>query len=190
MLANKKNDMRRQEYMRIIQYACGQTNDETYASMLSSWQMNMGIMPENFGLDFGEFSQLLAFHFNGLNPVSINIPARKHDQQRNDERNDVYQLLIEHRAQGSISEVWMAKIVAAACQRQDHLWQDMGLWSRDQLSQLLMNNFPALASQNTNNMKWKKFLYKQLCNREGVYACRAPSCEVCVDYAQCFGPER
>ncbi len=38
-------------------------------------------------------------------------------------------------------------------------------------------------------MKWKKFIYKQLCITEGIYTCRAPSCEVCADYADCFGPE-
>ena len=61
--------------------------------------------------------------------------------------------------------------------------------TRDDLTALMMRNFPALAGQNTRNMKWKKFLYKQLCETEGIYTCRAPSCEVCVDYAQCFGPE-
>ncbi|MFM8444786.1 MAG: nitrogen fixation protein NifQ, partial [Methylococcus sp.] len=33
---------------------------------------------------------------------------------------------------------------------------------------------------------WKKFLYKQLCEAEGIYVCRAPSCGECVDYADCF----
>jgi nitrogen fixation protein NifQ len=38
-------------------------------------------------------------------------------------------------------------------------------------------------------MKWKKFLYKQLCEEEGLYVCRAPSCQVCVDYERCYGSE-
>ncbi|GBE11207.1 nifQ [bacterium BMS3Abin12] len=53
----------------------------------------------------------------------------------------------------------------------------------------MATNFPELAARNDRNMKWKKFLYKQLCEREGIHACRAPSCQVCIDYAQCFGPE-
>jgi NifQ. len=40
-----------------------------------------------------------------------------------------------------------------------------------------------------SDMKWKKFIYKQLCEAEGLYVCRAPSCEVCKDYDQCFGKE-
>ena len=50
-------------------------------------------------------------------------------------------------------------------------------------------NFPGLARANSGDMKWKKFLYRQLCSSEGIYVCPAPSCGVCKDYAKCFGPE-
>jgi nitrogen fixation protein NifQ len=53
----------------------------------------------------------------------------------------------------------------------------------------MMDNFEPLALRNDKDMKWKKFLYKQLCEAEGIYVCRAPSCEVCVDYDNCFGNE-
>jgi nitrogen fixation protein NifQ len=71
----------------------------------------------------------------------------------------------------------------------DHLWQDLGVWSRKELSELLQRNFPTLAAKNTQDMKWKKFLYKQLCEQQGIHICRAPSCDVCVDYSKCFGAE-
>ena len=54
---------------------------------------------------------------------------------------------------------------------------------------LLQYNFPTLAAKNTHDMKWKKFLYKQLCEAEGLFLCRAPSCQVCADYGQCYGSE-
>jgi nitrogen fixation protein NifQ len=38
-------------------------------------------------------------------------------------------------------------------------------------------------------MKWKKFFYRQLCEREGIPVCNAPNCAVCADMALCFGPE-
>jgi nitrogen fixation protein NifQ len=38
-------------------------------------------------------------------------------------------------------------------------------------------------------MKWKKFFYKQLCDRAEVKMCPAPSCQVCNDYQNCFGSE-
>jgi nitrogen fixation protein NifQ len=49
--------------------------------------------------------------------------------------------------------------------------------------------FPALAARNDRDMKWKKFLYKQLCEREEIFICRSPSCAVCSDQRLCFGPE-
>ena len=83
----------------------------------------------------------------------------------------------------------MAHVVAAGCMASDHLWQDLGLWRRADLTALMRRNFPALAARNVKDMKWKRFLYKQLCEAEGIYVCRAPSCEVCSDYHACFGPE-
>jgi len=189
MLAKNETDFLEQEYSRIIAYSRGQSNDETYACMLSSWHFGKGAMSDDFGLGGDGLSGLIKSHYPGLDMSSLNVPQRSNDEARNDERDEVYKLLMSHRANDSESEVWMAKIVAAACQASDHLWQDMGLWSRKQLSDLLMRNFPDLASKNINNMKWKKFIYKQLCITEGIYTCRAPSCEVCADYESCFAPE-
>lgn len=177
------------EYNRIMAYASGQKNDKTYACMIASWQDGAGVMPDNFGLTMGSFFELLLLHFPNLNVNSLDYPGRNSNLERDDEREEVYKLLISHRANESRSEEWMAKIVATACQGKNHLWQDMGLWSRNQLSDLLMCNFPELAEKNIKNMKWKKFIYKQLCITEGIYTCRAPSCEVCADYDHCFGSE-
>ena len=85
---------------------------------------------------------------------------------------------------------WLISIIVAACLLgENHLWQDLGLFSRDDLSALLTNNFPEMAAQNVYDMKWKKFIYKQLCETEGIYVCRSPSCEYCADYLNCFGDE-
>jgi len=103
--------------------------------------------------------------------------------------DDLLQLLLEHRAVEDEQHRYLAHLVATACMGGDHLWQDLGLPDRKALSTLLSENFPALAARNTGNMKWKKFFYKQLCEREGVNACRAPSCAACDDYHKCFGAE-
>jgi nitrogen fixation protein NifQ len=79
--------------------------------------------------------------------------------------------------------------LACASLGDNHLWQDLLLSSRRELSALIGHWFPALARRNDRDMKWKKFLYKQLCDRAEISVCRAPSCSVCTDYAQCFGPE-
>ncbi len=189
MLAKTKRKPLDQAYDLLMENASGQANDDTYASMLASWQVGDGMMPDDFGLGDDGFTQLLQLHFPEIDIQSLIKPGRSYDEERTDEREEVYKLLITNRANQTESEIWMAKIVAMACQGQDHLWQDMGLWSRSQLSELLMLNFPELASKNVKNMKWKKFLYKQLCITEGIYTCRAPSCEVCADYDNCFGSE-
>jgi nitrogen fixation protein NifQ len=108
---------------------------------------------------------------------------------RGDEIDELVRLMLIDKAGRSPSEVWMGHAVAAGCMASDHLWQDLGLWSREDLSALMRRNFPALAARNVKDMKWKRFLYKQLCEAEGIYTCRAPSCEVCADYHVCFRPE-
>ncbi len=99
-------------------------------------------------------------------------------------------LLLGHRSDDSEETAWLARAVATACLGENHLWQDMGLQNRDAMSALLRRHFTALFAKNTASMKWKKFFYKQLCDRAEVQVCRAPSCSVCTDYAQCFGSEK
>ena len=98
-------------------------------------------------------------------------------------------LLLSHRAGRDLSEIHMAEIVCTACLGSNHLWEDLGLFNRKELTALMRRNFPTLAARNVKDMKWKKFLYKQLCIMEGIYVCRAPSCEECTDYHVCFSPE-
>ncbi len=106
-----------------------------------------------------------------------------------EEVDDLRTLLLDHRTADLPETSWMASAVARACLFSDHLWQDLGLTSRKDLSGLLTRHFQPLASKNTGDMKWKKFFYKQLCEREGLNLCKAPSCGVCADYKICFGPE-
>jgi nitrogen fixation protein NifQ len=108
---------------------------------------------------------------------------------RLDEFEDLVQLLLEHRSDNTTETRWLAHAIAMASLGDDHLWQDMGLPNRQVLSDLLKRHFTALADKNTGNMRWKKFFYKQLCERSGAFVCRAPSCAVCIDYNKCFGPE-
>lgn len=163
-------------------------NDALLAKMLSSWEAGVGALPARLGLAQEPFHALLSTHFPGAVPERGSATVQLADD-REGERIDLVTLLNAHRAGVEPSELWMAEIVAAACMGDDHLWQDLGLWSRVDLGRLMDDNFPALARRNVYDMKWKRFLYKQLCQAEGVYVCRAPSCEVCVDYAKCFGAE-
>jgi nitrogen fixation protein NifQ len=152
------------------------------------------------GLSPADLNLLLARHFAGLEAdmdVTRYIKARRGRREGKgvsdlvlaEEVDDLRTLLLDHRTADLPETTWMASAVARACLFSDHLWQDLGLTSRKDLSGLLTRHFQPLASKNTGDMKWKKFFYKQLCDREGLNLCKAPSCGVCADYKVCFGPE-
>lgn len=103
--------------------------------------------------------------------------------------HELFTLLMQHRGGSTPRHALMASVVATACLGRNHLWQDLRLKHRSALSQLLYAFFPDLTALNTQNMRWKKFFYKRLCEREGLNLCRAPSCGVCTDFHNCFGPE-
>lgn len=174
-------------YGALMAHAAGWPNDGLFAQMIAGQASAMSTLQPGLGLEPAEFSALLARHFPGIK-LAVDVKYFVHNP-RALERDEVLALLLEYRADLDESETWMAKIVTTACMASDHLWQDLGLFSRDYLSRLMALNFPALAAKNTYDMKWKKFIYKQLCEREGINACRAPSCEYCADYLKCFGPE-
>ena len=180
---------RESHYLAIMAYASGQGNDDALARMYASWMTGNGASPQAWGLSRPDCAALMNYHFPGYAAAVVPHAAPPAARERSDEVADLEELMKSHRAGLSTSELWMASIVARACLASDHLWQDLGLWCRADLSQLMQRNFPALAEKNVQNMKWKKFLYKQLCVAEGVYVCRSPSCEVCADYQDCFGSE-
>ena len=112
--------------------------------------------------------------------------------QRDDEVDDLRALLLAHAApahRGSAALAAVAETVALASLGDNHLWQDLQLPSRVELSALMAHWFPSLVAKNHADMKWKRVLYKQLCEREELFVCKAPSCAVCSDRPVCFGPE-
>jgi nitrogen fixation protein NifQ len=148
----------------------------------------------HFGLSETQFNCLVDRYFPGAR-TELLVLAEICDEGtpcpafREDEIQDLVALLLEHRADDRDETRWLAHAIATGCMGGNHLWQDMGLNGRQALSELLKRNFATLHDLNVGNMKWKKFFYKQLCNRAEVNLCKAPSCQVCNDYRSCFGPE-
>ena len=106
-----------------------------------------------------------------------------------DEFDDLVALLSECRVTDSEALRWLSHAVATAALGDNHLWQDMGLPGRALLTHLMASCFPVLAARNAADMKWKKFFYRQLCERAGILLCKSPNCGVCSDFGDCFGPE-
>lgn len=176
-------------HARLMDARRGEPIEEILARMLSSWALGEGAMPIWLGLGEKGYRSMMAYHFPGFDAHALTQRAQAMDPERQDEMDDLKKLLLVNRSGISSSETWMADILVAGCMASDHMWQDLGLWQRADLSWLMMTCFRPLAKRNDRDMKWKKFLYKQLCETEGIYTCRSPSCEVCVDYANCFGSE-
>jgi len=142
-----------------------------------------------YGLDTATTRRLLAQHFPGsewLPDLWLDTPE---DFVEALEIDDVVTLLADHRTLADEDNLWLAHAVATACVGADHLWQDMDLPDRGMLSTLMREHFTSLAIRNTQDMKWKKFLYLQLCERADIRVCKSPSCGACTDYIACFGPE-
>ncbi|WP_435236670.1 nitrogen fixation protein NifQ [Psychromonas sp. PT13] len=103
-----------------------------------------------------------------------------------DERYELINLLSQYQNQQDPSSQLMAVIIATASLTKFHLWESLGLKERKDLGSLINHNFPELFALNTDNMRWKRFFYRQLCEQGGDYICRAPSCQECQSYRECF----
>ncbi|MDV7211779.1 nitrogen fixation protein NifQ [Azotobacter beijerinckii] len=168
--------------------------------IVRSQRGGLSCLPFQLGLDEQSYAELIRTYFPALaTQTSAGQGSLAHEcselredllEMRRDEWEELRDLLLGSRRGDATEEVWIASIVAAACLGGDHLWRDLGLESRQQLHDLLTYNFPSLAARNVRNMmRWKKFFYKQLCEQEGGYVCRSPSCEQCPTYHDCFGEE-
>lgn len=164
------------------------------------------------GLSAAELHSMLEHFFPGLEAASEaragfapGSPLDEPPHDPYDEFDDLTALLLAHRtrqpntpgvARLLVAELvpepvcrWLACAVATACKSGNHLWQDLGLPNRGVLNALMQIYFEPLKTKNSGDMKWKKFFYRELCEQAEVPICKAPSCSVCVDQAQCFGQE-
>jgi nitrogen fixation protein NifQ len=139
------------------------------------------------GLDDRALAAMRMQLFPGLQAPLLKTTAA--DPGQFDEFDDLVSLLLDHRTGNDEPSRWLAHAIATAAMADNHLWQDLGLPSRAELSWLMQTQFTRLALRNSGDMKWKKFFYRQLCERAGLTVCRSPSCGVCSDYQQCFGSE-
>jgi len=84
---------------------------------------------------------------------------------------------------------YLCHILAARASQPGHLWVSMGFFERPELTASIRRHLPSLADANNKNMRWKRYLFREVCNLNGGTMCKAPNCGVCSDYALCFAPE-
>jgi len=103
-----------------------------------------------------------------------------------EEVEDLVTLLMANATYPGVLAHHLARALAEACMGPNHLWEDLGLGSRDQLNALMQEHFTALKARNDKNMRWKKFFYRALCEQAEVLICKSPHCEQCEDQPVCF----
>lgn len=57
---------------------------------------------------------------------------------------------------------WVAHAIACACFGKRHLWQDLGLQGKEELSRLLASRFPKLYRHNFSDLDWNSFIFQEL----------------------------
>jgi nitrogen fixation protein NifQ len=80
----------------------------------------------------------------------------------------------------------LATIIATACLRPDHLWRDLGLNGRDDVTCILQRHYPGLIARNVMNLRWKKFLAQEVALANGREPTFAPGCPGCEDFSLCY----
>jgi nitrogen fixation protein NifQ len=136
------------------------------------------------GLDAPALSALVARHFpHGLRDFDGCI-APDHPFYR-----DLRGLLVWHdrTAHTHADDArCLASIIAAASLRPDHLWRDLGLNGRDDVTEMLDRHYPTLVARNVSNLRWKKFFAQEVGHAADVTPTCAPGCPGCEDFAFCY----
>jgi nitrogen fixation protein NifQ len=161
------------------------------ASILAVSATEGGSVAERAGLPAPELSSLIAQWFPSARDAGAAWSAQfgQSDQTEDDEIAMVRDLLLAQRSSEGCVSGWLAAMIARRSMEPNHLWEDLGLRERPELTRLLTRHFAPLAARNTKNMKWKRFFYRMLCEDDGFVMCTTPVCTNCNDFELCFGDE-
>lgn len=160
------------------------------ASILAVSAMEPGALAERAGLSTVELIALLAQLFPAASIDCSWLPISGASAAPDDDEIVMVRDLLsaQRSTEGDVSR-WLAAMVARRAMEPNHLWEDLGLRERSELSRLLLRHFAPLASRNTKNMRWKRFFYRMLCEDDGFVMCTTPVCTQCNDFQLCFGEE-
>jgi len=154
---------------------------------------SVGALPrfgEWLGLDEEEFWEMLDVCFPGARDAGWEPSVPVSDAAIPCEFQDLVDMLEADRSSGAVETGWLAHALACGCFGGNHLWHDMGLSGREDVTVLLQQYFRPVFDANTNHMKWKKFFYHRICERLDLHPCPEPVCSDCDNYAVCYGSEK
>jgi nitrogen fixation protein NifQ len=158
------------------------------ASILAVAAMENGAVAERAGLAAADLASLMALWFPAACGMGVVWQAREAESD-DDEIAMVRDLLLAHRSSEGDAGRWLAAMIARRSMEPNHLWEDLGLRDRSELTRLFARHFGPIAVRNTKNMRWKRFFYRMLCEDDGLVICSTPVCTNCNDFNLCFGDE-
>ena len=149
---------------------------------------------EALGLTTEELDGVLQHFFPAVSPAFLTAQSAVVASLPPEINHEVLKILLSHvprdtDAKRVVSSEWLAKIIAARAAHPGHLWTAMGLFERPQLTASIRRHLPTLAAANNKGMRWKRYLFKQVCDLHGAILCKSPNCGVCSDYELCFPKE-
>lgn len=158
-----------------------------FASLIAVAASEGGAVHLRLGLSAAELRRLVARRFPGA--TILLRPDDGDAVPHDDEVAMVHDLLRAYASRDDEDARWLAAMVARRAVEPNHLWEDLGLRDRGELTRLLQRHFGALAAKNTRNMRWKRFFYRTMCETDGFVMCATPVCSHCADFEACFGEE-
>jgi nitrogen fixation protein NifQ len=157
------------------------------ASILALASTQGGALPARSGLTDAELTDLLSRCFGGRGVAPSGEDSTSPVDA--DEMEIVRELLLANRSSDGECGRWLAGMVARRAMEPNHLWEDLGLRDRSELTRLIARHFAPLALRNDKNMRWKRFIYRMMCEDDGFVMCSTPVCSNCGDYELCYGAE-
>lgn len=152
---------------------------------LSAREAGQGSLPQQLGLSGAEIARLRDRWLPAVTLPDLDLPA----PPCTPEQQSIRQLILMRARAGGDEARWLAAILARRAQEQSHLWEDLGLPKRADLTALIARHLPGLAAANSANMRWKKFFYRQICSDAAFSLCLSPSCDACDEREDCFAPD-
>ena len=117
-------------------------NPHALASMIASYYCGRGAMPATLGLSAHAYQQLISHFFPHCVLPSLLPSEAAIDQSRAPECDDLRQLFYQHRVNDGLLSEWFTEILVNGCMGGNHLWEDLGLQARPDLSRWIAFNFP------------------------------------------------
>lgn len=158
------------------------------ASILAVAAMEGGEVAARAGLANNDLIRLIEQQFPRATAVVASWCAQA-EAPEDEETAMVRDLLLANRSNENEISRWLSAMVARRAMEPNHLWEDLGLRDREELTRLLDRHFYPIACKNTKNMKWKRFFYRSMCEDDGFVMCSTPVCTQCADFHRCYGDE-